>query len=66
LRGGIRAAQNGEDPRRDDGVIATYAHDRVISDNPPAPSESEDRQLLWEVARNVVTEMVRSAHHKRS
>jgi nitrite reductase/ring-hydroxylating ferredoxin subunit len=65
IRRGIRATQDGEDPRhgagRNGGVIATYAHDRVVSGIPPASTAEEDSRLLREVARNVVTEMVRNA-----
>jgi len=62
--------QNGEDLRLDaqcnGSAIVTYAHDRVVSGIPPASTAEEDRRLLREVARNVVTEMVRSAHHNPS
>ena len=62
IRRGIRAVQSGDDPaptRRGNGkVIATYGHDRVVSGIPPAPTPEEDRRLLREVARNVVTEMI--------
>ena len=62
IRQGIRAAENGEDPRhgteRNGSVIATFAHDRVVSGIPPAPTAEQDSRLLREVARNVVTEMV--------
>jgi len=64
IRRGIRATQDGEDPRhgagRNGGVIATYAHDRVVSGIPPASTAEEDSRLLRDVARNVVTEMVRN------
>ena len=70
IRAGIRAVQNGEDLRldaqRNGSAILTYAHDRVVSGIPPASTAEEDRRLLREVARNVVTEMVRSAHHNPS
>jgi phenylpropionate dioxygenase-like ring-hydroxylating dioxygenase large terminal subunit len=63
IRQGIRATQNGNDPRDDARqnrkVIATFAHDRVVSGVPLAPTQEEDKQLLRQIARNVVTEMVR-------
>jgi len=43
-------------------VIATYAHDRVVPGIPPAPTPEEDRRLLREIARNVVTDAVRGGH----
>ena len=65
IRAGIRAVQNGEDLRLDaqcnGGAIVTYAHDRVVSGIPAAPTSEEDSRLLREVARAVVTEMVRNA-----
>ena len=68
IRRGIRATQNGEDIRhgieRNGGIIATFAHDRVVAGISPAPTPEEDSRLLREVARNVVTEMVRTAHQK--
>ena len=68
IRRGIQATQNGEDPRHGNehngGIIATFAHDRVVAGIPPAPTATEDSQLLREVARHVVTEMVRTAHQK--
>ena len=42
-------------------AIATYGHDRVVSGIPPAATPEEDRRLLREVARDVVTEMIGSA-----
>src|SRR6516165_4560641 len=65
IRAGFRAVQNGEDLRLDaqcnGGAIVTYAHDRVVSGIPAAPTSEEDSRLLREVARAVVTEMVRNA-----
>jgi phenylpropionate dioxygenase-like ring-hydroxylating dioxygenase large terminal subunit len=70
IRRGIQATQNGEDPRHgiehNRGVIATFAHDRVVAGIPAAPTAAEDSRLLREVARDVVTEMVRAAHQKAS
>ena len=64
IRAGIRAVQNGEDLRldaqRNGSAILTYAHDRVVSGIPPASTAEEDSRLLRDVARNVVTEMVRN------
>jgi hypothetical protein len=63
IRRGIRAVQNGDDPghisRPSGQVISTFARDRVVSGIPSAPTPEEDSRLLREVARNVVTEMVR-------
>ena len=68
IRRGIQATQNGEDPRHriehNGGIITTFAHDRVVEGIPPAPTAAEDSRLLREVARDVVTEMVRTAHQK--
>jgi nitrite reductase/ring-hydroxylating ferredoxin subunit len=65
VRRGIRAVQNGEDPAligaRNGTGMATFSHDRVIAGIPPAASPEEDSRLLREVARNVVTEMVKTA-----
>jgi nitrite reductase/ring-hydroxylating ferredoxin subunit len=70
IRAGIRALQNGEDLRLDTqcngSTIVTYAHDRVVSGIPPASTAEEDSRLLREVARNVVTEMMRSGHQTAS
>ena len=68
IRNGIRTTQNGEDPRHgvesNGGIITTFAHDRVVAGIPRATTAEEDSRLLREVARNVVTEMVRTAHQK--
>jgi hypothetical protein len=65
VRRGIRAVGNGDDPRHNvmpnGNVIATFAHDRVVSGIPPATTPEEDKRLLQEVARGVVTEMIGSA-----
>lgn len=63
IRRGIRAVQNGEDPGhrilRNGDAVPTYSHDRVIAGIPPAATPEEDRRLLREVARNVVTQTIR-------
>ena len=41
-------------------TIATYSHDRVVPGIPPAASGEEDKRLLREVARKVVTDAVRN------
>jgi hypothetical protein len=68
IRNGIRAVQNGGDPPQQStqhgNVIATFAHDRVVTGIQPAATQEEDRRLLREVARNVVTEMVRTPQQK--
>ena len=64
IRRGIRAVQDGGDPAqfkiRNGEVISTFAHDRVVPGIAPAATPEEDRRLLREVARGVVTEMVRT------
>jgi hypothetical protein len=58
IRRGIRAVQNGEDLGYgippNGGAIPTYSHDRVVAGIPPAATPEADKQLLREVARNVV------------
>src|SRR5262249_32638813 len=65
VRRGIRAVQSGDDPRHDGTqngkAVATYGHDRVVSGIPPAATLDEDKRLLREVARGVVTEMIGNA-----
>jgi hypothetical protein len=65
IRRGIRATQNGADlghnSRQNGKAISTFAHDRVVSGIPPAPTPEEDRELLREIARKVVTDAVRDA-----
>jgi len=60
--------QNGADPSphkvQNGNAIATFAHDRVVSGIQPAATQEEDKRLLREAARNVVTEMVRTPHQK--
>ena len=53
IRRGIRTAQDGAEPgpnghagSRHGKVIATYAHDQIVSGLPPAATPEEDRQLL--------------------
>jgi hypothetical protein len=64
LRQSIRAVQDGADPPHPGmmkgSAIATYAHDRVVPGIPPGATPEEDSRVLREVARNVVTEMVRT------
>jgi hypothetical protein len=64
LRRGIRAVSEGEalDYRilKNGAALPTYSHDRVIPGIAPAASKQEDRQLLREVARNVVAETVKN------
>jgi phenylpropionate dioxygenase-like ring-hydroxylating dioxygenase large terminal subunit len=64
IRRGIRAIRNGEDLEypilRNGASVPTYSHDRVVSGIPPAPTPEEDKQLLREVARNVVAGTLRS------
>jgi hypothetical protein len=41
-------------------AVPTYSHDRVIPGITPAETRQADRQLLREVARNMVAETVKS------
>jgi len=63
IRRGIRAVRNGEELGgpilRNGAAIPTYSHDRVVAGIAPAPSSAEDRQLLRDVARNVVGDAVK-------
>ena len=63
LRRGIRATAAGEDPGyrilKNDAAVPTYSHDRVVSGVAPAATPQADRQLLREVARNIVAGTVR-------
>ena len=64
IRRGIRMVRNGEDLGypilRNGAAVPTYSHDRVVAGIAPAPTPEEDRRLLREVARKVVTETVRA------
>jgi hypothetical protein len=64
LRQSIRAVQGGADPAslgtRNGAAIATFAHDRVVPGISPGATPEEDSRVLREVARNVITEMVRT------
>jgi len=67
IREGIRAVDrgtgNGRNSRNGPAngkTIATFAHDRVVPDIPPAATPEEDKRLLREIARKVVTDAVRS------
>ena len=64
IRRGIRAVRDGEDARlshlQNGAAVPTYSHDRVMPGIPPAATQEEDRQLLREVARNVVAETVKA------
>jgi hypothetical protein len=64
LRRGIRAVGAGQElgyPILKNGAaLSTYSHDRVIPGVAPAGTKQADRQLLREVARNVVAETVRT------
>jgi hypothetical protein len=65
IRRGIRATQDGTGPAHDrrnspsnGEAIATFSHDRVVPGIPPAATPEEDRRLLREIARKVVTDAV--------
>jgi hypothetical protein len=67
IRQGVRAAQDGAGSR-DNGrnspfngqTIQTYSHDRVVPGIPAAPTPEDERRLLREIGRKVVTDAVRS------
>ena len=62
VRQGIRAVQNGasraRNSRPNGKVTPTYSHDRVVPGIPPAATPEEDKRLLREIARKVVTDAV--------
>ena len=64
IRRGIRAVRNGEILEQpilhNASAIPTYCHDRVVLGIAPAPTPEDDRRLLRDVARNVVSEAVKS------
>ena len=66
IRRGIRAVQNGTQPGnigfRNGKALATFSHDRVVTGIPAAPTQEEDKQLLREIARNVVIDAVRNEY----
>jgi phenylpropionate dioxygenase-like ring-hydroxylating dioxygenase large terminal subunit len=63
IRAGIRANRKGgglDSPMLKNGAaVPTYSHDRVVPGIAPATSPDADRQLLREVARNVVATSIR-------
>jgi phenylpropionate dioxygenase-like ring-hydroxylating dioxygenase large terminal subunit len=63
IRGAIRANRKGEahnSPMLKNGAaVPTYSHDRVVPGIAPAASPDADRQLLREVARDVVATTIR-------
>jgi nitrite reductase/ring-hydroxylating ferredoxin subunit len=65
LRRGIRAVQRGEDSTpalyQEGQIVPTYAHDRVISGIPTAPTPAADSELLRQIGRQVVQESQRLA-----
>jgi nitrite reductase/ring-hydroxylating ferredoxin subunit len=65
LRWGIRAVQQGTDPRHNSHqagqIISTYSQDRVIAGIPSAPTPEEDKQLLRETGRTVIEDCQRLA-----
>ncbi len=64
IRRGIRAVENGEDlgyPILKNGAaLPTYSHDRVVAGIAPAATPEADRQLLREVARQIVAGTIAS------
>jgi nitrite reductase/ring-hydroxylating ferredoxin subunit len=63
IRRGIRAIAAGEDLDyrilKNGAAVATYSHDRVVSGVTPAATPEADRQLLREVARDMVAGTVK-------
>ena len=45
---------------RNGAAVPTYSHDRVVSGIAPAATPEQDRELLREVARSVVTEAIKT------
>jgi hypothetical protein len=64
IRRGIRAVSEGKDLDyrilKNGAAVPTYSHDRIIPGIAPAETPEADRQLLREVARNVVAETVKN------
>lgn len=64
LRRGIRAVAAGQELGyrilSNGSAVPTYSHDRVVPGIAPADTRQADRQLLREVARNVVAESVQN------
>jgi hypothetical protein len=64
IRRGIRAVREGkglDSPMlRNGAAVPTYSHDRVVSGIAPAATPEQDRELLREVARSVVTEAMKT------
>ncbi|MGH7062608.1 MAG: hypothetical protein ACREET_00870, partial [Stellaceae bacterium] len=62
IRRGIRLVANGEDPDspllRNGAAVPTYGHDRVVAGIRVAGTADADKQLLREVARNVVAQTI--------
>jgi phenylpropionate dioxygenase-like ring-hydroxylating dioxygenase large terminal subunit len=64
IRRGIRTVRTGaalDHPSFHNGApVPTYSHDQVVSGVAPAATPEDDKKLLREVARNVVTQAVKS------
>ena len=64
IRRAIRAVANGEELNspmlRNGAPVPTYGQDRVLSGVAPAPTPEDDSRLVREIARNVVTETMKS------
>ena len=65
IRQGIRAVQDGTSSGRggrnsptNGKAIPTFSHDRVVPGIPPAATTEEDKRLLREIARKVVSAAV--------
>jgi phenylpropionate dioxygenase-like ring-hydroxylating dioxygenase large terminal subunit len=66
LRQGIRAVQSGQDPKgviREDGQITpTFATDTIIN-IPPAATPAEDKKLLQDTGRRLITSYLETPPH---
>jgi phenylpropionate dioxygenase-like ring-hydroxylating dioxygenase large terminal subunit len=64
IRRAIRAVANGEELNspllRNGSPVSTYGQDRVLSGIAPGATPPEDVQLIREIARNVVTESIKT------
>src|SRR5271169_4162473 len=64
IRQGIRAVQDasgrGRNSPPNGKTVPTFSHDRVVPGIPPAATPEEDKRLLREIARKVVSDAVRN------
>ena len=60
VQGGSGPGHNGRNRPPNGNTIATFSHDRVVLGIPAAATSDEDKRLLREIARNVVSDAVRN------